>query len=117
MFRFGILIAVMSTGCVPLCHKPVPHASGTISGRVIDGSNRPVPGAHVMAIYTRGWTTVMPPVPNQFVVAETTTGPDGTFTVTTRKRVDTLSASTDDSKLSGELSGVAKSGNVVRISP
>lgn len=118
MSKFSILlIAMMSTSCVPLCHAPIPHATGTISGKVINVSNRPVPGAHVMAIYTRGWTTVLPPVPSQFVVAETTTGPDGTFTLTTGKRVDTLSANTQDFKMSGELRGVTKSGNIVRISP
>jgi hypothetical protein len=109
------LLLVLFSGCVPLFHPRAPHVTGTISGKVVDVSGRPVANTRVIAIYVRGWTQIMPPVPNWFVVGEAIAGKDGAFSLTTGKRVDKLHAQTNNFKMQGYLDCLTQNDNVIHI--
>lgn len=115
---FLTALSLLLIGCVMLTPS-LPHSSATgrISGHVLDNRNRPVAGAEVQAIYTRGWTTFLPPVPNAFIVGVARTDPQGFFQLNAAKRVDELAARTTDFRETGNLTGVRNQGNVIHISP
>lgn len=112
----AIMMTVLIQGCVMICQsKPHSSATGQIQGKVIDALGKPVEGAQVMAIYKRGWTTFYPPVPNGFVAGSTVTDSKGRFLITTKKRVDTLSASSV--RRWGALEDVYQQGNCIILKP
>ena len=103
-------------GCVwvsPSVFDRKPAVTGLITGIVVDAKQRPVSGAFVDGIYVRKWTTIVPPVPNAFVVGTATTDVNGRFAFNTSKRVDILIADTRRSW--GELDIVAQKDNVIQL--
>jgi hypothetical protein len=113
--RASVVAAFFLAGCVPTAGPHYESATGTISGRVVDTGGRPVSHARVTAIFFGHWVQLIPPVDNQFVAAETRTAGDGTFTITTRERIQLLAAQSEDFKFWGELHGVKQSGNIIQI--
>lgn len=112
----SILVAFLCQGCVMICpSKPHSSATGKIQGKVVDALGKPVEGAQVMAIYIRGWTTFYPPVPNGFVAGSAVTDSKGRFLITTKKRVDALSASWGRQR--GALEDVYQQGNCIILKP
>jgi hypothetical protein len=92
-----------------------PAVTGLITGIVVDAKQRPVSGAFVDGVYARKWTTIMPPVPDEFVVGTATTDVNGRFAFNTSKRVDILMAQTPDFGLLGELDIVTQKDNVIQL--
>ena len=68
-----------------------------------------------MAISKRRWTTFYPPAPNGFVAGSAVTDSKGRFLITTKKRVDALSASSV--RRWGALEDVYQQGNCIILKP
>ena len=101
MMRWLSLTALLFTGCV-LCPPYVASEAsptGVFRGVVLDPAGNLVSGANVSAVYVRNWTTILPPVPNHFVLASAKTDKNGRFELTTSKRISWIAARY------GELSG------------
>lgn len=98
------LIALFLTGCV-LCPPYITSEAsptGVFRGVVVDSMGNPVSGANVSAVYARNWTTILPPVPNKFVLASEKTDKNGHFELTTPKKISWIAARC------GELSGSSR---------
>jgi hypothetical protein len=117
--RFSLIVVtvVMLAGCIicPRQYSETCFATGVITGEVIHSRGSAVEGAQVQGVYVRGWTTLIPPVPNEFVVATARTDARGQFKLITTKRVDRLTVSTNDPRECGTLDRVMQKGNVIRI--
>ena len=88
------LTSLLIAGCV-LCPPSVPSKAsptGGFGGLVLDSAGKPVSGADVSAVYSRNWTTILPPVPNQFVLASTKTDRTGYFELRTNKKISWIAA-------------------------
>ena len=106
------------SGCVMLCPSPRHStASGIITGTVLDSKDRPVAEAEVQAVYLRGWTTFLPPVPNGFVVGVARTDRQGRFRLVTDKRVDQIWVHSERFAMRGELHTIRPWGNVIIVEP
>jgi hypothetical protein len=106
---------VLLTGCVPTSRPHYAHATGAISGKVVDAAGRPVAGAEVWAISYSPWMPIGSTLPFAIVDAQTTTAADGTFTVAARGTIKELSAHTNGLAMSGDVKGVRQTGNVIRV--
>ena len=94
MMRWLSLTALFFTGCV-LCPPYVASEAsptGVFRGVVLDPAGNLVSGANVGAVYVRNWTTILPPVPNHFVLASAKTDKNGRFELTTRKKISWIAA-------------------------
>jgi hypothetical protein len=113
----GLCLVLILPGCIIPVHyeKHGSSATGEITGSVLDPRGHPAAGVEVQAIYLRGFATVPPPIPDAFVVGSARTDAQGQFRLVTSKRVDELSARTDDFRASGELTSVLPAGNVLRL--
>jgi uncharacterized GH25 family protein len=109
------IAAILLTSCVPVSDPHHEHATGTISGKVVDSTGRPVARAGVTAIYF-GPAQLIPPADNHLVAGEAVTSSDGAFTITTSEHIAILAAHSKDLRMVGELKGVKQSGNIIRIS-
>ena len=111
----GIFTILVLCGCLWL--DTTPHArplTGITSGEVVDSQDHPVAGATVRGIYSRRWTTIVPlEDQNAFIVATTTTGSNGMFTINTSKKVDYIDATTKWNRKT--LYSIMQSGNVIRF--
>lgn len=117
VFSFALMgLLFLLSGCIMLCpSKPHSTATGWISGKVVDETNRPVADAEIKAIYVRGWTIFYPPCPNGFLVGTDHTDSNGCFRLFTAKRVDELSGASPSFKSRGELHGVKSTSNIIYI--
>ncbi len=98
------VIALLLTGCA-LCPPYIASEAsptGVFRGVVVDSVGNPVSGANVSAVYARNWTTILPPVPNKFVLASEKTDKNGHFELTTPKKISWIAARC------GELSGSSR---------
>lgn len=94
MMRWLSLTAFLFTGCV-LCPPYVASEAsptGVFRGVVLDPAGNLVSGANVSAVYVRNWTTILPPVPNHFVLASAKTDKNGRFELTTSKKISWIAA-------------------------
>ena len=94
MMRWLSLTTLFFTGCV-LCPPYVASEAsptGVFRGVVLDPAGNLVSGANVSAVYVRNWTTILPPVPNHFVLASAKTDKNGRFELTTRKKISWIAA-------------------------
>jgi hypothetical protein len=112
--RLLLLTSLVVSGCVPtLVHYR--SATGTVTGKAVDDRGRPVAGAEITASYYAPFISLLPPAPNAMFAGKTVTRADGTFALTTRHRVEQLSAYSPCCR--GDLRGVEQTGNIIRMTP